>query len=84
MSTKEVRVLIRQRVRTGELPSGPADKTYGSNGSNTACACCGRNIGSHEIEYEVHFDSSPRAYSTHFHCYQIWWEEWRAALPKRA
>jgi hypothetical protein len=78
VSAEKVLKLIRERVRTGQLPSGPADKTYGSKGSNTACACCGRKIASHEIEYEVHFNSSPRALSTHFYCYQIWWGEWRA------
>ena len=78
MSANEVLALIRERVRTGQLPSGPGDKTYGSKGSNTACACCGRKIASDEIEYEVHFNSSPHAFSTHFHCYQIWWGAWRA------
>jgi len=78
MNAEEVLALIGERVRTGQLPSGPADKTYGSNGSNTACACCGRKIAFHEIEYEVHFNSSPHAFATHFHCYQIWWGQWRA------
>ncbi len=78
MSAEEVLALIRERVRTGQLPRGPGDKTYGSKGTNTACACCGRKIGLQEIEYEVHFNSSPRPFSTHFCCYQIWWGEWRA------
>jgi len=78
MSAREVLAQIRERVRTGRLPSGRADKTYGSKGSNTACACCDRKIDSHEIEYEVHFTSSPNTFSTHFHCYQIWWGEWTA------
>jgi len=83
MSAKEVLALIRERVRTGQLPSGPGDTTYGSKGSNTACACCGLKIASHEIEYEVHFDASPRAFSTHLYCYQIWWEEWRADRARK-
>src|SRR5260370_40644004 len=81
MSDKEVLGVIRERVRTGQLPTGPGDKTYGSKGSNTVCACCGRKIASHEIEYEVHFNSSPHAFSTHFYCYQIWWREWSADEP---
>lgn len=81
MSAKEVLALIRERVRTGQLPTGPADKTYGSQGSNTACACCGRKIAPHEIEYEAHFNSCPQPFSTHFYCYQIWWGEWRADGP---
>ncbi len=80
MSADEVLALIRERVRTGKLPSGAGDRTYGSRGSNTACACCGRNIAAHEIEYEVHFNSSPVAFATHFFCYQIWWEQWRNAV----
>ena len=78
LSAKEVLALIRERVCTGQLPSGSPDKTYGTKGSNSACACCGRKIGSHEVEYEVHFRSFPQALSTHLSCYQIWWEEWRA------
>jgi hypothetical protein len=78
MSAKELLALIRERVRTGQLPRGPGDKTYGSKGSNTTCACCGRNIASHEIEYEVHFNSCLRTFATHLSCYQIWWGEWRA------
>jgi hypothetical protein len=78
MNAKEVLALIRERVHTGQPPSGSGDKTYGSKGSNTTCACCGRKIASHEIEYEVHFNSSRHAFSTHFYCYQIWWGEWRA------
>jgi hypothetical protein len=77
MSANEVLALIRERVRTGQLPSGPGDRTYGGKGSNTACACCGRKITSDEIEYEVHFNSTPHVFSTHFYCYQIWWG-WRA------
>ena len=73
MSANEVLALIRERVRTGQLPRGPGDRTYGSKGSNTGCACCGRKIASDEIEYEVHFNWSPRVFSTHFYCYQIWW-----------
>lgn len=78
MSAEELLALIRERVRAGQLPSGPGDKTYATKGSSTACACCGGNIASHEIEYEVHFNSYSRAFSTHFYCYQIWWGEWRA------
>ena len=84
MSANELLTLIRERVRTGQLPSGPGDKTYGSKGSNTPCACCGREIASHEIEYEVHFSSFPRAFSTHFFCYQVWWGEWAARAVRRA
>ena len=84
MSANEVLALIRERVRTGQLPRGPGDRTYGSKGSNTGCACCGGKIASDEIEYEVHFNWSPRVFSTHFYCYQIWWETWRADGARKA
>ena len=83
MRANEVLALIRERVRTGQLPKGPGDKTFGSKGSNTACACCGREIAAHEIEYEVHFKSFPSAFATHLYCYQIWWGEWPARKSRR-
>jgi hypothetical protein len=78
MSAKEVHALIRERIGVGQLPSGPGDKIYGGKGSNTACACCGRTIAWHEIEYEVHFNSFPHTLSMHLDCYRIWWEERRS------
>jgi len=78
MSAKELHTLIRERIRIGQLPGGPGDKTYGGKGSNTACACCGHTITCHEIEYEVHFRSSKHAFAMHLDCYRMWWEECRA------
>jgi hypothetical protein len=78
-----VRSVIRERVRTGQLPTGPHDKTFAGKGSNTACACCGRNIAGHDIECEVHFKSSLYAFRAHLDCYRIWWEEWTAEDIKR-
>ena len=75
MSAKEVHALIRERIRIGQLPGGPGDKTYGGKGSNTACACCGHTITWHEIEYEVHFRSFQHAFSMHLDCYRMWWQE---------
>lgn len=75
MSANEVHALIRERIRIGQLPRGLGDKTYGGQGSNTACACCGHTITWREIEYEVHFRSCQHAFSMHLDCYRMWWQE---------
>jgi hypothetical protein len=84
MSADEVHALIRERMGVGQLPSGPGDKIYGGNGSNIVCACCSRTITWHEIEYEVHFNSSLHTFSMHLDCYRIWWKEWKAGELRKA
>ena len=80
---EQARTLIRERLRTGQLPLNPREKVYGGNGSNTACACCGGNIGWHDIEYEVRLNASPYVLLVHLDCYRIWWEESRAPDSRR-
>lgn len=80
---EQVRTLIRERIRTGQLPDSPLDKVYGGNGSNTACACCGGNIGWHDIEYEVRLNTSPYVLLVHLDCHRIWWEESRQSRESR-
>jgi hypothetical protein len=79
MSQKELRALIRERMRTGHLPPVLGGKTFGSRGSNTPCHCCGQIIGRHEIEHEVQFTAAlaelRQSFVAHMQCHWIWWEE---------
>jgi hypothetical protein len=79
MKQKELRALIRERMRTGQLPSVFSGKTFAGRGSNTACDCCGQMIGRHEVVYEVQFTTpcteSGRGLVAHPQCHWVWWEE---------
>jgi hypothetical protein len=55
MNQKELRALIRERMRTGQLPTVLGGKTFAGRGNDTACDCCGQMIGRHEVVYEVEF-----------------------------
>ena len=79
MNQKELRALIRERIRTGQLPPVLGGKTFAGRGSNTACDCCDQIIARHEVVYEVQFTApcteTGRGYIAHTRCHSIWWEE---------
>lgn len=79
MNEEQLRAVIRERVRTGQLPPVFGGRTFGGRGSNTACACCGQIVARHEIEYEVELASdlgvSGPIFIAHARCHWIWWEE---------
>jgi hypothetical protein len=79
MNQKELRALIRERMRTGQLPPVLGGKTFAGRGSNTACDCCGQMIGRHEVVYEVELTipctESGRGLIAHPQCHWIWSEE---------
>jgi hypothetical protein len=75
----ELRALIRERIRTGQLPPVIGGKTFAGRGSNTACDCCGQIMARHELVYEVRLTpactESWRGYIAHTRCHWIWLEE---------
>jgi hypothetical protein len=78
MDEEQLRTVIRERVRTGQLPP-VSGRIFGGRGSNTACDCCGQIIGHREIEYEVElsaaFGAPGPTFLVHAHCHWIWREE---------
>jgi hypothetical protein len=79
MDDKQLRAVVRERVRSGQLPSVLAGKTFGGPGSNGVCDCCDQIIAHHEIEYEIEltlpFGSSSLSFIAHPQCHWIWLEE---------
>lgn len=79
MNEEQLRAVIRERVRTGQLPPVFGGRTFGGHGSNTVCDCCGQIVARHEIEYEVELTSdlgvSGPIFIAHARCHWIWWEE---------
>ena len=79
MNEEQLRAVVRERVRTGQLPAVYGGRTFGGRGSNAPCDCCGQIIAHHEIEYEVQLTPPLRASSltfiAHPQCHWIWREE---------
>lgn len=73
------RALVRQRMRSGELPPGPAHELFGGRGTGAQCSCCDRLITPDQIEFEIHAASQGDAelrLMMHSHCMRIWYDEW--------
>ena len=79
VSQKELRALIRERMRNGQLPPVLGGETFVDRGRDTACDCCGEIIARHETVYEVRFapqgTDSRRGFIVHTQCHWIWCEE---------
>ena len=83
MEEEQLRAVVRDRIRTGQLPSVCGGKTFGGRGSNSVCDCCDQIIAHHEIEYEVELTLplgvSRLTFITHPQCHWIWREESKPA-----
>jgi hypothetical protein len=79
MHKAELRALIRERIRTGQLPPVLGGRTFAARGSNTACDCCGQIMARHELVYEVQLTPAcaevRRGYIAHTRCHWIWLKE---------
>jgi len=70
---------VRQRMRTGLLPPGPANELFGGHGTGALCSCCDRVIREDEIEFEIHAatdGAEQLRLMMHSHCMRIWYDEW--------
>jgi hypothetical protein len=72
---QQERALVRERLRTGALPRGPAQELFGGNGTGVVCDGCDRVISADQIEFEIHAGS---VVMMHSHCMRIWYDEWAA------
>ena len=71
MSPDDLRQLIAQRVRAGELPAPEAARPFLTIGSSGFCAGCGKWIASRELTYRV-FLSGPKDFEMHSTCFETW------------
>ena len=74
---KEVRELIRLRLRSGQLPHTGKHEVFGRKGDGLPCACCDQLITPQQIEHDVEFASDLGTLSTmpmHAYCYHAWQE----------
>jgi len=76
---QDEKVLVRQRMRSGQLPPGPASELFGGHGTGALCSCCDRVIREDQIEFEIHTANEQceqLRLMMHSHCMRIWYDEW--------
>jgi hypothetical protein len=71
--------LVLQRLRSGELPRGPAQELFGGRGTGACCSGCNRVITVDQIEFEIHAGETQDPLMMHSHCMRIWFDEWSAS-----
>ena len=75
--SNQIRRLIDERIRAGQLPHAERYEVYGRKGDGLPCACCDGPITRPHIEYDVEFFSNMGAVTTlpmHPACYRAWYE----------
>ena len=75
--TQQERVLVRERMRAGLLPRGPARELFGGHGTGAICHCCDQVITPDQIEFEIHVGP---VLLMHSHCMRLWFDEWSTSL----
>jgi hypothetical protein len=68
MNDDTLRLRIREKFLTHQLPTQSPAKTWGGRAANNTCAVCDGDIGMNEIEAES-ADAQTRFY--HPHCYHV-------------
>jgi hypothetical protein len=77
---QQVRSRVYDRLEAGSLPPDTGQRTFGSRGDGSLCACCDQPIKAEDLQYDmdVRDDSSSSPTSTlsmHLRCYRMWVEE---------
>ena len=85
MDQRWLRERAREAIKAGQLPSRPADRTWGGPGTGLDCAICGRPLPPQETELELEFlGSSEEGHSVRCHvhvgCFHAWQLECRGNL----
>jgi len=76
---QDEKTLVRQRMRSGRLPPGPANELFGGHGTGALCSCCDRVISPDQIQFEIHAatdGAEQLRLMMHSHCMRIWYDEW--------
>ena len=69
-----VRAIIRTRLETGTLRSGPAAQTWAGPGLQRTCDACNSLIDTDDTEFEIVFHDG-QAVRFHAGCHLVWEEE---------
>ena len=64
-------LLIRQKLRAGDLPTAMHTKTWFGRGSGEVCDACQRGVDAADVEVEIDFEPGP-SLRLHAACFQFW------------
>ncbi len=72
-----LREKAQEAIRSGKLPTGRPDRTFGGPGSGIACAVCGERVMREQVELEIEFNrhgTTPGLDTYHLHplCFAAW------------
>ncbi len=63
--------LARQLVSEGRLPNYGASQIRARYGDGSACALCGKRIGTNDVMYDLRFGAEERL-NFHLECFLCW------------
>jgi hypothetical protein len=72
------RILAREAIQSGRLPTGRAARIWGGPGAGSSCTVCGLPISAGELGYELEFaENGESCASHHLHvpCFAAWESE---------
>jgi hypothetical protein len=72
-----LREKAREAIRSGMLPVGKPDRTFGGQGSGVTCAICGDQVKRDQLELEIEFNRHGvmpglDRYHLHVRCFAAW------------
>ena len=74
MDVQTIRLLVRQKLRDGRLPSNRADRFWARAGAGEMCDACESAISKDQMAVEGFASriTHPEPLRVHAGCYQIW------------
>ena len=73
MQTDALRLLIRQKLQDGRLPTDSAPKVRGSPGDGATCDACEEIITANQLMMEVSpYTGDKKSLCFHADCFQLW------------
>jgi len=68
----ELRLVARDRISKGQLPSAPPIRMWGGEGTGSPCSLCDKAIEEAELEIEQRINGKVRTYHFHVLCESLW------------
>jgi hypothetical protein len=70
---QELRLIARERIATGQLPSEGPSRMWGGYGTGQICSLCDKPIEAHDVEYEAELTGAAvQTFRFHVVCQSVW------------